>query len=195
MTPLTKPEVDANALETSVLNLWYEFLTRYFDGQAHDVGAVAALAFPKAELHFQQSAVSQPLDKAPASGVAITMVWSEGDRRKWTAWSWQTANQLLPPIRQRQEICYERVAWNFWVRATGSNRRANGKLASDRLFGLLGNRAETHALGQKGICRLKAAAPRAIQDTDYVLRLVTVAATLRYPIFSQTTDNENENES
>lgn len=177
MTPLTKPPVDANALETTVLNLWCEFLTRYFDGQPHAIGATPEVEFPKVELQFQQSAVSQPLDQSPASGVAITMVWSEGDRRRWTSW-W-------PSARTMQEICYERVAWNFWVRASGSNGRANGKLASDRLFGLLGNHAETHALGQKGICRLKAAAPRAIQDTDYVLRLVTVAATLRYPILSQ----------
>jgi hypothetical protein len=183
VTPLTKPAVDANALETTVLNLWYEFLTRYFDGQPHAIGATPEVEFPKVELQFQQSAVSQPLDQAPASGVAITMVWSEGDRRRWTAWEFlRTSNN---PNGERQEICYERVAWNFWVRASGSNGRANGKLASDRLFGLLGNRAETHALGQKGICRIKAAAPRAIQDTDYVLRLVTVTATLRYPILSQ----------
>jgi len=191
MTPLTKPAVDANALETTVLNLWCEFLTRYFDGQPHDIGATKAVTFPKVELQFQQSTVSQPLDQA--SGVAITMVWSEGDRHRWTAW-WPSAGT-------RQEICYERVAWNFWVRSSGGNARANGRLASDRLSGLLGNRAETHALGQKGICRLKPATPRAIQDTDYVLRLVTVAATLRYPILSQkkaskskqeqTSENEN----
>jgi hypothetical protein len=44
---------------------------------------------------------------------------------------------------------------------------------------------ETHALGQKGICRLKVHAPRVIQETDYVLRLVSLGATLRYPILSQ----------
>ena len=191
MTPLSNSPVDANALETSMLRLWQEFLARYFDGGLHAVGAVASVQFPKAELQFQQSAVTQPLDgppgggtgAGPTGGMAITMVWSEGDRRKWTAWeSLRTANY---PEGERQEICYERVAWNFWVRASGANSKANCKLASDRLFGLLGNRGETHALGQKGICRIKASAPRAIQETDYTLRLVLAAATLRYPILSQ----------
>jgi hypothetical protein len=53
------------------------------------------------------------------------------------------------------------------------------------LYGLLSNKAETHALGQKGIIRLKVHAPRVIQETDYVLRLVALGATLRYPILSQ----------
>ena len=98
MTPLSNSPVDANGLETSVLRLWQEFLARYFDGGLHAVGAVASVQFPKAELHFQQSVVTQPLDDPAGghqgtSGLAITMVWSEGDRRKWTAWeSLRTAN-------------------------------------------------------------------------------------------------------
>jgi hypothetical protein len=189
MTPLTNNAVDANAVEDTVLHLWQEFLGRYFDGETHDVGAVADVRFPLAELHFQQSAVSQPLDKSPAPGLAITMVWSEGDRRRWTAWEGVStpANDQTPdnPTGTRQEICYERVAWNLWVRATGTNGRMLGKSGSDRLFGLISNRGETHALGQKGICRLKASAPRVIQETNYVLRVVTCAGTLRYPILSQ----------
>ena len=182
MTPLTNNAVDANALESSVLKLWQEFLARYFDGGAHDVGAVMAKPFPKAELHFQQSAVSQPLEQRTevggqrSGGVAITMVWSEGGR-KWTGWENVAGT--------RQEMCYERVHWNFWLRANGANGKALGKGGSDALFGLLSNRGETHALGAKGICRLKVAAPQAIQETDYVLRLLTVGATLRFPILSQ----------
>ena len=131
MTPLNNGPVNANALETSVMKLWQEFLAQYFDGGKHDVGATPQVQFPAAELLFQQSAVTQPL-AAPnlglaAGGLAITMVGSEGHRRKWTAWeSLRTANNPNGPnlgVATRQEICYEAVAWNFWVRANGTNGR------------------------------------------------------------------------
>jgi hypothetical protein len=191
--PLTNGPVDANELETSVMKLWQEFLARYFDGGTHDVGATEGVQFPNAELHFQQSAATQPL----ADGVAsITQVWSQ-TYKQWTGWENVEASPvpsggspdgtggspMLP--RTRQEMRYERVAWNFWIRASGSNARATCKLAADRLAGLLGNKAEIHALGAKGISRLSATAPRAIQETDYVLRLVTCIGTLRYPVLSQ----------
>jgi len=188
MTPLNNGPVNANALETSVMKLWQEFLAQYFDGGKHDVGATPQVQFPAAQLLFQQSAVTQPLAEPnlglATGGLAITLVASEGHRRKWTAWeSLRTANN---PNRERQEICYEWVTWNFWVRANGANSRALCKSGSDGLFGLLSNKAETHALGQKGIVRLKVHAPRVIQETEYVLRLVSLGATLRYPILSQT---------
>jgi len=196
MTPLTNDAVNANALESSVMKLWQEFLSQYFDGGKHDVGASPQVQFPAAQLLFQQSAVTQPL--AEAGGLAITMVSSEGHRRKWTAWENVASpvpsgpdasgdgtggSPVLP--KTRQEICFEWVAWNFWVRANGTNSRAVCKSGSDGLFGLLSNKAETHALGQKGIIRLRVHAPRVIQETEYVLRLVSLGATLRYPILSQ----------
>ena len=191
MTPLNSGPVNANALETSVMKLMQEFLARYFDGGKHDLGATPQVQFPAAQLLFQQSAATQPLAEAGgAGGLAITLVSSEGHRRKWTAWeSLRTANNPNGPnlgVATRQEICYEAVAWNFWVRANGTNSRALCKRGSDGLFGLLSNKAETHALGAKGICRLKVHAPRVIQETEYVLRLVSLGATLRYPILSQT---------
>jgi len=179
MTPLTNDAVNANALETSVMKLMQEFLAQYFDGGKHDLGATPQVQFPAAQLLFQQSAVTQPLQGSGGSGgLAITLVSSEGHRRKWTAWENVDG--------ARQEICYEAVAWNFWVRANGANSRALCKSGSDGLFGVLSNKAETHALGAKGICRLKVHAPRVIQETEYVLRLVSLGATLRYPILSQT---------
>jgi hypothetical protein len=80
---------------------------------------------------------------------------------------------------------YERVAWNFLIRASGSNARATCKLAADRLSGLLGNKAEIHALGAKGISRLNVTSPRVLADSQYVLRMVTCTGTLRYPVLSQ----------
>ena len=193
MTPLNSGPVNANALETSVMKLMQEFLSRYFDGGKHYLGATPQVQFPAAQLLFQQSAVTQPLAEPnlglATGGLAITLVSSEGHRRKWTAWeSLRTANNPNGPnlgVATRQEICYEWVAWNFWVRAGGTNSRALCKSGSDALFGLLCNKAETHALGQKGICRLKVHAPRVIQETEYALRLVSLDATLRYPILSQ----------
>jgi hypothetical protein len=182
MTPLTNDAVNANALETSVMKLMQEFLSRYFDGGKHDLGATPQVQFPAAQLLFQQSAATQPL--AEAGGLAITLVSSEGHRRKYTAW--ENVSSGLTSAATRQEICYEAVAWNFWVRANGTNGRALCKSGSDGLFGLLSNKAETHALGAKGICRLRVHAPRVIQETEYVLRLVSLGATLRYPILSQT---------
>ena len=192
MTPLTNDAVNANALESSVMKLMQEFLAQYFDGCKHDLGATPQVQFPAAELLFQQSAVTQPL--AAAGGLAITLVSSEGHRRKYTAWDnvRSTAASASAGTMadgeatvDRQEICYEWVAWNFWVRAGGTNSRALCKSGSDGLFGLLCNKAETHALGQKGIVRLKVHAPRVIQETEYALRLVSLDATLRYPILSQ----------
>ena len=182
MTPLTNPAVNANALESSAMKLMQEFLAHYFDGGVHAVGATPAVPFPAAELLFQQSAVTQPL--AAAGGLAITLVTSEGARRKWTAWENVRSTSAEATV-DRQEMCYEAVAWNFWVRANGTNGRTLCKSGSDGLYGLLGNKAETHALGAKGICRLKVHAPRVIQESDYVLRLVSLGATLRYPILSQ----------
>jgi len=186
MTPLTNPAVNANAVESSVMKLMQEFLARYFDGGVHAVGATPAVPFPAAELLFQQSAATQPLGaagqsgegRAQSGGLAITLVTSEGARRKYTAWENVGGT--------RQEICYEPVAWNCWVRANGTNARALCKTGSDGLFGLLCNKGETHALGAKGISRLKVHAPRAIQESDYVLRMVALSAVLRFPILSQT---------
>jgi hypothetical protein len=51
-------------LETAPPALWKEFLTSYFDGATHDVGAHIGITFPKANIAFGQSAPLQPLDTA-----------------------------------------------------------------------------------------------------------------------------------
>jgi hypothetical protein len=190
MTALQKPAVSAMAVQTNVLALLAEWLAQYFDGETHDVGLLDAVQFTKAELKFNQSAVSQPLAGGaaapPYQGVAITVVWSEGGRRKkyFENIEHRTSNSELS-TRDRQEIVYDRVTWNFWVRANGTNARQQCKLTADLLAGLLGNSAETKSLAQKGVHRLRPADPRLIQDTDYSLQLVTCGATLRWAILSQ----------
>ncbi|MGA3265480.1 MAG: hypothetical protein ABSE16_01505 [Verrucomicrobiota bacterium] len=184
MTPLTNPAVSAMALEKTTLALMQEFLANYFDGQPHDVGANEDVPFPLVELKFQQSAVTQPLDAGP--GVSITMVWNEGsgNRKFWTPWT-PPATGGTPGPPELQETAFTRVSWNFWVRANGTNAKANARAAADALSGLLGNVGETRALAQKGIHRVRSNAPRAVADSAYSLRLVTATAMLRYPILSQ----------
>lgn len=166
------------AVQGSVLALMAEWLAQYFDGKRHDVGQLKDVQFTTAELHFQQAAVSQPLP-----GVAITVVWSEGGSRK-KYWEWVTDGDT-PPVRSRQEMVYDRVNWNFYVRANGTNAKQQAKLTADLLAGLLGNSAETQSLSQKGVHRLRPSDPRVIAETDYSLQMVTCAATLRYAVLSQ----------
>jgi hypothetical protein len=186
MTPLTKDAVSAMSVQGNTLALIAEWLAQYFDGETHDVGLLAAVKFTKAELKFNQSAVSQPLavPEAGAPGIAITVVWSEGSSRK-KYWETITDGTRSPAVRDRQEIVFDRVTWNFWVRANGTNARQQCKLTADLLAGLLGNSAETKSLAQKGVHRLRPSDPRVIQDTDYSLQLVTCGATLRFSILSQ----------
>lgn len=178
--PLTKDAVNEMQVETSTVALVQEFLARYFDGAAHDVGLNAAVAFTRPELLFQQSGVTQPSDKKPAGidSLAITFAWSEPGR-KWMGWENDGGNG-------RQQVVQSVVNWNFWVRATGGkNARKNAKLTGDRLYALLNNTAETHLLGQKGIRRVRPQEPRAVQDGDYTVRLITCSAQLRYLVRSQ----------
>jgi hypothetical protein len=179
MTSLTKPEVSELAVVGGTLDLFCEFLTGYFDGEEHAVGANEPVVFPEAELLFQQSPVTQPSDKAAGAGLdtlAITMVWND-PTRKWRAFENVGG--------ARQEIVQAQASFNFWVRATGQNARAQGKLAADRLNALLNNSGETRALGQKGILRVRAGEPRNVASGDFTLYLVTATAQLRYAVYSQ----------
>jgi hypothetical protein len=181
MTSLTKPEVSELAVVTTALDLWCEFLGGYFDGAAHAVGANDPVDFPKAELLFQQAPVTQPSElpaNASLDTLSVALVWNE-PTKKWIAWETVAG--------QRQQVAQTLVTVNFWVRAAGSQARARGKLAADRLHGLLNNSGETRALGQKGILRVRAGEPRAVASGDFTLYLVVAAMQLRYPIRSQTT--------
>lgn len=170
--------IDANALEATSLALWNEWLASYFDGQPHDVGTVEAVDFPLATLAFQQASLPQPLGET--TGLAITLVTSEVTAARWRGW------RSAPPVEgvpgRTHHVAHQPAAWNFWVRAAGPNAKAQGGLAADRLHGLINNSAANRALAQKGIQRLIAQPPRAVMDSDYTLRLVSVRGMLRYAI-------------
>lgn len=171
---MQKPAVNAQAIEASVMNLWHEFLSGFFNGQPHVIGAAAeAVVFPVADLLFQQSAPPQPM-----SNPAITLVWCDGAPRRRRCWEMTGG--------RRQEMFYQGVYWNFWIRASGTNSRRACRQVSDLLYALLCNSAATHPLAQRGIQRILPQTPRVVQETDYALRLITAGATLRYPVLSQT---------
>lgn len=179
MTPLSKPAVNELAVVGATLDLWAEFLGQYFDGGNHVVGANTAVKFPKPELLFQQAPITQPSEKDAdkRDTLAIALVWSDAGRKNL---AWETYGGV------RQQVATSRPVFNFWVRATGSNARAQGKLAADRLHGLLGNCAETRALAQKGIHRVRVTEPTIVESGDYVLYRVIATAQLRYAVKSQT---------
>ena len=172
---LTKPDVNELALEQSVLDLFGEFLTGYFDGQPHTVGLTTNVAFPVATLKFQQSALPQPL-----KGAAISLVWnSPGIVRR----SWENLANV------RQEVCTTQARWSFWVRAELpdiGDAKALGMDVAQKLFGLLTNSAATRPLAQRGIHRLRPSTPAFVTDTGYVLRVVPCTAQLRWFVRSQT---------
>lgn len=193
--PLTKPAISALALEKSLLDLWEEFLSGYFDGANHGVGPLEAAVFPEAQLRFQQSAVDQPLD-----GVAITLVWVTPTRNR-TEWE-DVTNADGSGGRQAQ--AFDDVMLNFWIRAAGdqaapTNARHECMKAASLLKGLIANRAATLPLAQKGIHHLRPMDPQLVAEGSsegkasnklkggdaarlHALRLVSCRAELRYPI-------------
>lgn len=177
MSPLQKPAVNELAVVTSTLDLWCEFLGLYFNGQPHAVGANDPVIFPKAELLFQQSPITQPSEKTNnLDTLSIGLVWND-PTKKWVAW--ETVDNVT------QQIAQSLVSINFWVRAAGSQAKAQGKLAADRLHGLFNNAAETRLLGRKGILRVSAMEPRIVSSDVFTLYLVIARMQLRYPILSQ----------
>ncbi len=174
MTPLTKPAVNEMSLEGGTFALFAEFLARFFDGDAHDVGENPEVPFPKAVVKFQQNAPPQAL-----KGAAISMTWNApGPVRK----QWESL------AGSRQEICTTTARWNFWIRAELADQGDTNALGIDtaqKLFGLLNNSAATQVLAQKGVHRLRPSTPSLVTDTGYVLRLMPCTAVLRWPVKSQ----------
>lgn len=191
---LTKPPVSELRIEASNLDLWHEWLSRYFDGATHAVGANAPVLFPQALLRYQQHDLPKPLQgAAPAKspdGVAISVVWV---RPSVIRYAWETVGGL------RQRMAYARSSWMFWIRAdVVESGTGNSKLrcrdTADLLFALLQNSATTRDLAGKGIHRLRPETPQLVSDGSgskpgdpaYAMRLLNCTGTLHYPVLSQT---------
>lgn len=181
---LNSPAISELALESSTFNLFNEFLKGFFDGAAHVVGYNAPVAFPTAEIHFQQSSQTAPLN-----GAAISLVWISGSRPNY---HWETV------AGKTQRMATVRANWMFFVRAqkpddgTG-NAKALAMRTGELLFALLQNSTAVKPLAQKGIHRLRPSTPQLLSegagaksgDPAYAMRGIACAGTLRYAVISQ----------
>lgn len=176
MTALTKPHISELELESSTLALWAEFLAGFFDGDLHDVGANAAVKFPKCTFSFQQAELPQPMNLPD-----IALIWSAPSSVEKR---WELVDDVV------QQMAYTRARFTFMVRAAAkSNADGNAKAlcieAAQKLLGLLGNAKATQPLAQLGIRRLRPNTPQSLENALHVMRRLEVGAQLRYPILSQ----------
>jgi hypothetical protein len=176
---LTAPPITETALEAGSLALFAEFLSGYFDGLNHAIGTNAPQLFPKAEILFQQSSASQPLN-----GVAISVIMARPGRvKKYLDWS----------LGRRMQRAQARVTWTFIVRAAGpetgaGNAKKKCQDASDLLFGLLDNPVNTFPLAEAGIRHLRPETPGVVSegmaspqsDLRYAMRMFACPGTLRW---------------
>jgi hypothetical protein len=187
MTPLTSSALDSLALEKSAMTLWHEFLLRFYDGAAHTVGTRTNIAFPKAALRFQQSALPQPISQGTdaAPGAGITLVWT-APVRFTSCWE--------PDAGVRTQVKYGMANFLFYCRAKvvetggGDNSESLCRRVSDLLFGLLSNGHATMPLAAKGITQIRPNSPVAVSGAaaqDHSVRLVSCRAKLRVVVGSQ----------
>lgn len=186
---LTSPAVHALGLESSVLDLFREWLALWFDGASHTVGGHATIAFPKAELLFQVAKPPQPMTAgAQATPLAIHVVWMAPSKPS-------RCFEPMPGTGVRQEWVTQQVTLHFWVHCgavdagQGSADYLAGRTA-DLLHGILNNSAATRVLAAKGLHSLSASShvlPFKGNSTkeDFATRLLSATARVRYAILSQ----------
>ena len=180
---LTAASISEFAVESSALEVWREWLAKYFDGASHSVGAAGSIEFPAVTLLFQQSAIPQPL-----SGAAITCTWIEpGVTEK----SWDRVATASPTT---QKVLSAYTSFLFWIRAELNTGAGQGKRLAqqvgERLYGLLNNAAATSELCEKGIHQIWPRPPQLVTEgnrgqTEYAMRLVSCQVMLRYPVLGQ----------
>jgi len=185
MPALTADPISAARMEESIGKLWDEFLKRYFNAADHTVGG-EVLAFPAAEIRMQGRPTSQPHD-----GVSIMVTWA---MPSYMRRCWETVED------ETQEMIHARMTFMFWIRAAGAfadgtNARYRAQQTADRLYAVMCNSAETRDLSARGIQRIRTRIPQLVANgpqapgasdaKDYEMRLMMVAATLRYAVLSQ----------
>lgn len=207
-TPLSNSKVSALSIEGSVFALFEEWLSRWFDGGSHVIGANsenlltqggenlltqggenlvigAPTLFPNAFLRFQQSNLPELGGK-----IGITAVWVSDSV---IAKRWENVEGEM------QEVVTAWANWFFMIRAEGKasdkgdNSTKRCRTGADLLFALLQNSNATRALAQRGISRFRPQTPRLMSegktqdkpDQFYSLRMVPCRAQLRYAVLSQ----------
>lgn len=193
--PLTAPHASVLELEGSILALWEEFLRGYFDNALHALGPYQTVKFPSAQLRFQQSQITQPLD---GRSITLTMANPAGVRRAWDS-------EIITGQPHAEETFWSDITFSFWVRASGqfagppldaSDKAAyECQFTADRLFALLSNAYATKPLSEKGIMHLRPRPPQLVASgagsgggdaaKEYYMRMVPCRASVRCPVLSQ----------
>jgi hypothetical protein len=193
--PLTSPHASALEIEGSILALWEEFLRGYFDNAMHALGPYQTVKFPTAQLRFQQSQITQPLD---GRSITLTMASPASVKRAWDM-------ELVDAVRRTEETLWHDITFSFWVRASGqfagppvdaSDKAAyECQFTADRLFALLSNAYATKPLSEKGIMHLRPRPPQLVASgvgsaggdaaKEYYMRVVSCRASVRCPVLSQ----------
>lgn len=138
--------------EEAAMTSWQRFLARYFDGQDHTVSD-SNLAFPAANLAFQQSAIAQ--------GLQIRAVMIHRGETKKTNWLGQAAAR------------YE-CTWTFMITA---NREEDVRSAADLLYAIcLRQRGE---LAKLGLLHIEPQPPVPLSNSEKKCRTMT-ASGMRY---------------
>jgi len=192
---LSSPAINGTDPEGSALAIWNEFLSGYFDGGTHAIGAMP-VQFPTATLRFQEASQPQPL-----AGVGISVVWVAPSRstRRWDVLTSVEMVALPAGTSPNQERMRAHCAFLFLVRAmvadgaTGDNAQKQVQSAAGKLFGLLENTAATEPLSEKGLSKIRPSPARMAfpgdgapgEDLGYRLRIVSCRAVLRWPVVSQ----------
>lgn len=177
MTPITQLTV-----ESAPKALWREFLESYFDGAAHDVGAHAAVVFPKAGIAFGQSPARQPLDAAdnPAQPVQTSAEIRVLCLPRSSAATWNSSADA-----PEHQLATDAVTFQFQVRVVKPRPQDAEALAdrlSELLHALLIHPDTRYPLARHGITHLQPNKPVTIESGDWHLRLVHCAAQLQYPV-------------
>jgi len=165
---LISPPITSLTLDSAPQKLWHEWLSSYFDGGTHDVGAEGSFVFPIAAISFDQGDLPQPLN-----GVGMTVVAETMRQRLYLDDSGRRAS--------------DEVLWTFYVRAkvaaTGDgNSRYQARQAAELLRAILANDGCTMDLARKGISQLRVRKAGPAPSTDFALRLVRVSGQLEYDI-------------
>lgn len=170
---LSASPVDFASIEQTVNALFYEWLTGYFDGAAHDVGGRSAVLFPTATVHFQEADPPRP-----QLHPAIHWLWPAAGRQK-TAWE--------PTSNGPDRVTAIRQSWVVFVKAAGGNLPEMSYLArsvSDRLHLICNSRDAISDLSAKGLFVWRADLPVSVRQSGevqgaYAIRRINVHGTIR----------------
>lgn len=169
-------------LETAPPAIWKEFLTSYFDGATHDVGAHIGITFPKANIAFGQGAPAQPLDAAanPRQAVQTSAEIRVLCLPRTSAQTWNTDADSGEHL-----LATDSVMFQFQIRASkgraGDEQYLTARIA-ELLHALLANPVTRFPLARNGITHLVANKPVVIEATEYALRLMNAPAQLQYAV-------------